>query len=352
MDNSVNQLNSSRRESPVSGLRRNLQKIQIAISCLYLVLVLSAWLTLQWADLWWPATLLMFSPRWVLALPLAILFPIAILLRSRSVVLLALTGVIVCWPVMGLSIPWQRLMNRTSTGKSLRVMTLNMHYSKADPKLLEDLINNAELDIVAIQEWNGHDRAALRSASGWHVHSTPKLFLASRYPIKKTAELGGESSGEHASVTHYVLDTTVGVIHVFNLHLATSRESINETIHENPEGATALRANSELRLKQSAYVAGKAAECQGPLLIVGDFNTPPESTIFAEVWSGYKDAFKSAGWGWGYTFIGAKTTVRIDHILARKGLACVKCRVGPNVGSPHRPVIAELVWTGDDGKEG
>jgi vancomycin resistance protein VanJ len=79
--------------------------------------------------------------------------------------------------------------------------------------------------------------------------------------------------------------------------------------------------------------------------VMGDFNTPPESRIFPQVWGGYTDAFSAAGWGWGYTFIGARTTVRIDHILAGRGWRVTDCRVGPNVGSPHRPVIAGLVWT-------
>jgi endonuclease/exonuclease/phosphatase (EEP) superfamily protein YafD len=83
-------------------------------------------------------------------------------------------------------------------------------------------------------------------------------------------------------------------------------------------------------------------------MIVGDFNTPPESTIFPHVWEDYRDAFSAAGWAYGYTFFGSGTMVRIDHILAGKGWSCSACRVGSHVGSPHRPVIADLVWTGDN----
>jgi endonuclease/exonuclease/phosphatase (EEP) superfamily protein YafD len=37
-----------------------------------------------------------------------------------------------------------------------------------------------------------------------------------------------------------------------------------------------------------------------------------------------------------------KTGVRIDHILAGHGWRCRRCWVGPNIGSAHRPVIADL----------
>ena len=108
-----------------------------------------------------------------------------------------------------------------------------------------------------------------------------------------------------------------------------------------------LEANNELRWKQSEYLgAGEAAAVAGPVLLAGDFNTPPESAIFRRLWTPYTDAFGAAGWGWGYTFIGGRTRVRIDHILAGPGWYCERCWVGPDVGSPHRPVITDLTWPG------
>jgi hypothetical protein len=174
------------------------------------------------------------------------------------------------------------------------------------------------------------------------------LLLVSRYPIRREIVLGhNRKADEHASVAQYELETPVGLVHVFSLHTASLREGINDAIHENGRGPIEVQANSEKRRQQLDYIAGHAAECQGPVLIAGDFNTPPESAIFRETWRGYADAFGAAGWGWGYTFFGGRTRVRIDHVLAGKGWTCTDCRVGPPVGSPHRPVIADLVWTGE-----
>ena len=56
----------------------------VAVSCwIYLVILLGLWLGLSWGDTWWPATLIMFTPRLVLALPVVVLFPAALLLRRR-----------------------------------------------------------------------------------------------------------------------------------------------------------------------------------------------------------------------------------------------------------------------------
>jgi endonuclease/exonuclease/phosphatase (EEP) superfamily protein YafD len=331
--------------TPAAPLRRGPRGL-VVVCWAYLAAVLALWLVLQWAEEWWLATILMFSPRWVFALPLALLLPVAILLRQRSsVVALVASVVVVGWPVMGFNVPWTRLTGATPAGAPFRVMTLNMHYTKAAPVSLDELILTTAPDVVAIQEWPGANRSDLKSTPGWHVHQGLRLWLASRHPIRRVVELGHNPMGEQASATHYELDTPLGLVHLFSLHTASTRQGISDTIHETRKGPTEVRANSTRRRVQCAFVAEQAAQCRGPVVVVGDFNTPPESPIFPQVWGGYTDAFSAAGWGWGYTFIGAKTTVRIDHILAGKGWACTGCRVGPAVGSPHRPVTAELVWT-------
>jgi endonuclease/exonuclease/phosphatase (EEP) superfamily protein YafD len=312
----------------------------------YLAGVLSVWLVLQWADAWWPATLLMFAPRWAFALPLAVLVPAALLLRFRSLPVLLVAALLVGGPVMGFNVPWPRLIRPVAAGTPFRVMTLNMHYSHADPKALEEFVAHAEPAIVVVQEWPESDRSVLRTTPGWHIHATPRQFLASRYRIERVAELGHHSMGEHACAIRYELATPAGPVHVLSVHTATNRQGITDTIHDNRKGPAEIRHNSAIRREQSVYIAGQAAECRGPVLITGDFNTPPESRIFRQVWDGYTDAFGAAGWGWGYTFFGSRTMVRIDHILMGKEWSCAACRVGPYVGSPHRPVIADLFWNG------
>lgn len=330
----------------VSRLRRVCLWIITGMSVAYLAAVMCAWLILQRADEWWPATILVFSPLWVLALPLAILLPLAALLRSWSVLVLLAAGVIVAGPVMGVNVPWAHLTGSEPPGPAVRVMTLNMHYSKWDPHPLEDLVASARPDIVAIQEWYGNNHSSLSKAEGWHINANPRLFLASRYAIVKAEELGKDSTSGQGSVSYYQLDTPAGLVHLYSLHTATARDGISDTLRDRKRGPDEVRANSALRREQCVFVAAQAAQYSGPVLVVGDFNTVPASTIFADVWGSYTDAFSAAGWGLGYTFYGAKTTVRIDHILAGSGWTCTSCRAGPFVGSPHRPVIADLVWTG------
>src|SRR5690349_19121372 len=68
--------------------------------------VLAAWAALALAaDRWWPATLLLFGPRWVLAVPLAVLVPAAAVCRRQALLPLLAAAVVLALPVLGFCIP-------------------------------------------------------------------------------------------------------------------------------------------------------------------------------------------------------------------------------------------------------
>ena len=72
-------------------------------------------------------------------------------------------------------------------------------------------------------------------------------------------------------------------------------------------------------------------------------NTLPDGVVFRESWGNFHDAFGEAGCGWGFTHYAMGTGVRIDHVLGGPGCAFEDCRIGPEVGSPHLPVIADVL---------
>jgi endonuclease/exonuclease/phosphatase (EEP) superfamily protein YafD len=311
---------------------------------LALVAALACWAVLRAGDEWAPSTLLMFGPRWVLALPPALLLPVALAVRRRALWPVVPALVVAVGPVAGCCVPWGRLGPDPPAGPRLRVLSCNMHYAKVDPAPLDRLVEQARPDVVAVQEWRDSVRSGVLLGDGWHTHRTSGLFLASRHPIRRADRLGDHSAREHGSVMRYELETPAGTVTVFSLHLATPREGLAALAGFDGRGLDEVRANSELRWRQSEFVAAEAGRATGPVLLVGDFNTPPESAIFRRVWSGYADAFSDAGWGWGYTFRTRRAAVRIDHVLVGGGGWAAACRVGPDVGSPHRPVIADVAW--------
>jgi endonuclease/exonuclease/phosphatase (EEP) superfamily protein YafD len=84
------------------------------------------------------------------------------------------------------------------------------------------------------------------------------------------------------------------------------------------------------------------SELKGQIIVSGDCNLPADSAIFRDCWSKYDDAFCVAGFGFGYTKFMSKWGLRIDHILVNDHWRVRRCWVGADVGSSHRPVIAEI----------
>jgi vancomycin resistance protein VanJ len=311
---------------------------------LSLILTLSVWAILLSADLWAPSAPLLFGHRWLFALPPALLLPVALALRRRALWPLVPALMIAVGPVSGCSVPWAHLGAERTAGQRLRVLTCNMHYAKVHSGPLDWLVKQTRPDVIALQEWRDSARSKALLEPGWHHHREPGLFLASRHPIRRADRLGDNSSGEQGSVMRYELDTPGGTVTVFNVHFATPRKALGTLAALDQRGLDEARANSELRFRQSRFVAGESGRVAGPVLVVGDFNTPPESAIFRQVWSGYVNAFSETGWGWGYTFRSRWTVVRIDHILLGGGGWATDSWVGPDIGSPHRPVLADANW--------
>lgn len=327
--------------------RRRAGNVLAWLSWLYVAGLVGVWgfLVLE-ADRWWPGTVLMYAPKWVYGLPLIVLGPAAALLRWRLLGVLLVALVLVAGPLMGFCLPWRTFLAADAGGVRVRVMTCNIHFEQLDAAALARLIAETKPDIVALQYWKEKYGRGIFQPGEWQVRSGEPFCLGSRYPIE-VVEPPGHSSPCKENAMHYQLVTPAGKLHFFNVHLSTPRQSLLAVLRAGEKGAAEVKENMAARRVQSAAISDWAEETRGPALIAGDFNMSTGSRIYRADWSKYSDAFSLAGLGWGYTeFSSAGKGVRIDHILAGPGWRCHRCWVGPYVGSEHRPLIADLEWTG------
>ncbi len=115
-------------------------------------------------------------------------------------------------------------------------------------------------------------------------------------------------------------------------------------------GVPAINSNVSRRLSDAESLAERVRQVQGPLIVAGDLNAPPQSLVSRRLLdTGLIDAFASSGRGYGYTFgheeLYGHSFVRIDRIFVSRHFVPVRTRVGGNTGSDHRPVVADLVLT-------
>jgi endonuclease/exonuclease/phosphatase (EEP) superfamily protein YafD len=318
---------------------------RVATGSAYLctALTLSVWLLLVLAgDRWWAATLIQYSPRWVWLGPPLLAALLVGMARPRMLWLPLLCLLLVAGPIMGLCVPWRTLLPGSSEGELLRVMSCNCCGDRLDVERLATLIRETQTDVVLLQECHSSIAQAV-APPGWSVDNGWGLCIVSRYPFRQVDVLRRKPPGGWFDMcAHYRVETPHGAVDLFNVHLTTPRKALTTALMHNRTTPVELDANSAVRRFESRVISQCIFEHKASAIIAGDFNLPPESAIFRQYWSEYQDAFSTAGVGWGYTKFTRWHGVRIDHILAGSDWRVERSWIGPNVGSDHRPLIAEL----------
>lgn len=102
---------------------------------------------------------------------------------------------------------------------------------------------------------------------------------------------------------------------------------------------------SAARNEQLAAVAELVRSLPAPKILVGDLNTTSWSPYFRDLLatSGLCDSRR--GWGIQPTWPSSNTWlgVPIDHVLVSTDVGIVRRKVGPQIGSDHRPVLVDFV---------
>jgi len=321
---------------------------------LYALTVAGTWLVLwHGGDRWWPATLMLFGPRWIYGLPLVVLIPLALAVRRRLLWHLTLSAILVVAPIMGCCVPWPSFAR--SDEAAIRVVVWNMGGKHIDSATLAALINSTQPDVVALQEC--HADSDLQWPDGWHVCRQRRLVTGSLYPIDAVEFSQREwppSKWPVENALRCVIQTPNHRMGFVNVHLRTPRQGLQEMLDRrtfiDPSKCNSLMNEIEYRRLESEHLANWIGGFLEPAVIAGDFNMPADSAIYRQFWSKYANAFSMAGCGFGYTkqteVLGWQYGSRIDHILTDSGWRPRRCWLGADFGSDHLPLIADLDWEG------
>jgi len=297
------------------------------------------------SDIWWPATILLFGPRWILLLPVALMILLAFLWDRALIPSLLLTALIVLGPVIGLRTGWRSFFTGRQDG-DLRVVSFNAGGGVDLTRTSMAMLMEWRADLAAFQECAGELSVSLREALDWHVDIRSGVCFASRFPITEVTEMEREaleSAGGSGVAVTYTLDVNGSPLHVTNVHLETPRAGF-ELLRAGHllEGIPRIAEKSFLRGIELRRARVWADGFDGPHIVLGDFNTPPESRPYRQVWGGWQNAFSLFGRGLGGTRRNGWIRVRIDHILANGDLKVTGAWLGEDLASDHLPIVASL----------
>jgi vancomycin resistance protein VanJ len=294
-------------------------------------------------------TVLLFMGRWIFLLPVVVLAPVVAWLRARHLIPLAVGTAIVLGPVMGFRTGWRRLLPAPA-GEHIRVVSFNADGGRVAAQLLPSVLDRWQAQIVGIQECGEELAAAARLVPGWHLHVSRDLCFLSRYPIRDSAVMDRsaldrikqsepDEPGGAGYVVRFLLDGPRGPIRAANLHLETPRKGFEGLMSGDRRR---MENNTEIRGIEAKLAREWVTPGAGPLIVLGDFNTPVESVFFRDQWGDLTDAFSVAGVGLGVTKHNGWIGARIDHVLASDEWHVDRAFVDDKRLSDHSALIVDL----------
>lgn len=302
------------------------------------------------SKLYWLAGLIEMSPLWALCLPPSILVAVTILARMKKIALVNIIScVVIIFFVMGFNIPFSTIgQKRTDTKQFLRIVSCNLG-THVDKRLLSEFISESQPDVISFQEAYVDNQGVIEkilSRDKWYLSFEGDLGIASRLKIVDTEIIKRNIVGGWGELAaRYTLDGNAGNIYLFNIHLKTPRVGIEAVKDEGLAGISTMRKVTELQNKESLILSAWIAPHKN-VLIAGDFNLSQVNPIYNRYWSNFTNAFSCRGFGFGHTRFTRWHGVRIDHILSDGNWKVTHSEVGPDVGSDHRPMIADIEFIG------
>jgi vancomycin resistance protein VanJ len=300
---------------------------------------------------WLIALTNIFAPLFFM--PLLLLIPAALLVRSRWLRGATLVALVICVAALG-----GRLTSTFAAraeGAPLRVATFNLWQSNERVADTIAAIRRQQADVVALQELSGPMALVIeRDLADVYPYqyltpgmSTAGLGVISRYPLIETVR-GFRVPGQRVRI-----DINGELVTLVNVHLTAPRYLPRYA--GNPWHIPPLSAyNSATRDNQMDRLLAALDELDGPIVVVGDFNMGDREPRYAQLAATLRDAYRETAWGFGFTFPNNKTMfgipipfplVRIDYVWTRGDLAPLTAWVDCNHGSDHCMVVADLVVT-------
>jgi vancomycin resistance protein VanJ len=285
-----------------------------------------------------------------LFLPLPALLLAAAVCRARLALLSLALPLVVLLVYYGPHFGFQPSPAAGASG-SFRVLSFNTGANAGGGSLAPLLrtLRAVDADIVALQEVPPATLEQLRielAAAYPYQEGGADAASFSRFPLQRGAELQlGDSpyAGQQLSVNVRGRPVALTNVHVTRpvYRLQWRRQLLPVVRGYNPESRDA----------QVTELVNRVRAVPGPRLLTGDFNETEWSRPYQLLAAELGDSYREAGAGFGHTYPSnfvwgewrfSLPLMRIDYVFHSRELVALEARVGPDGGSDHLPVVAEL----------
>ena len=220
-----------------------------------------------------------------------------------------------------------------SVGQSkIRILWWNVHSDNKNVQNLFDLIEEESPDLIAFAEVNSDWKRSLDSLKESYPYHCVEdrednfgIALYARMPLAETQILRREPNGVPTIQTEIMLE---------------GRSLCLIATHPVPPVGSRY---TQSRNRQLAWLSRLVKQMRRPTVVVGDLNTTPWNHAFkslAQTARLNRPAGVFPTWPANFPLL----AIPLDHCLVTSEICVARKRIGPNLGSDHKPLIVDLVW--------
>ena len=254
------------------------------------------------------------------------------LLRSPRWWPARITALVLAIGLIGAASPWawlrtssQSLPENRDPSETLRLVTLNFWIINTDPEAAGRFLADGDFDVIALQEATSAAGRALDRLRTSHPNAVGcrwSVRLLTRLPVRESGCVD-EDILPAAWLTTTLHGEPVTIIAV---HLA---RPVKESRH---------------RRQLDQLASWLATRPERNLVLMGDFNVSQGSVLMRELEARLDPLHRitMARRTWPSRHLSPAPVIGIDHVWLGPGLCAGTVRVGPHVGSDHRPVMATV----------
>ena len=247
----------------------------------------------------------------------------------------AIIGMTLGWNAFLIAPVYFRDVPVYSAAKVMRVMSVNVFTKNEQHDLLLDLVHNESPSVLLVMEVNDDWLVALDQLREEYPYSTAQgrsdnfgMAIYSEFPLTDTQYIDtGEFSLPLIKTTVQVdIGPGITLIGAHPLPPVGHRRSTGRNDY--------LKTLTEMVRNED-----------GPVIVMGDLNTSPWSPYFTDIveQTNLVDSRQGFGVQASWPVGNPLLAIPIDHVLVSPEFAINDRRLGPNIGSDHYPVIADVI---------